>query len=155
MNDEERIFESNDEQPDDLSKWDTPPNRLEQMRELISLSRIPASEVPQVQDVSDKKALGEENSFALAKQQAELDKLKADIKGLEQDTEQRKAYAGRIFWLNVVWITSLTAIVLLSGFQWTHFLLPVSVLLALVGTTTLNILGTLYIVAQYLFPKRR
>lgn len=94
MSDEERIIENNEEQPGDLSEWDTPPGQLARLQELVKLSQLPANEVLQVKGSSDKKARGEEISFEAAKEQAELDKLNADIKGLLQDTEQRRAYAG-------------------------------------------------------------
>jgi hypothetical protein len=128
-------------------------DQVARLQQLLDASKLSA-EVPENENPCDEKIQDEKSSFEADRQQAELDKLTAEIESLKQDTKQRKGYAGRIFWLNVAWIAILTLVVLLSGFQGTRFVLPTSVLLALVGTTTLNILGTLYIVAQYLFPKK-
>jgi len=49
-----------------------------------------------------------------------------------------------------------TVLLLLQGFglrSW-EFKLSDTVMLAVIGSTTVNILGILYVVANYLFPKR-
>jgi len=49
-----------------------------------------------------------------------------------------------------------TVLLLLQGFglrSW-EFKLSDPVMLAVIGSTTVNILGILYVVANYLFPKR-
>jgi len=81
---------------------------------------------------------------------------KAQLEGVKQDTEERKKYAFWFFVLACVWITIVTVLLLLQGFglrSW-EFKLSDPVMLAVIGSTTVNILGILYVVANYLFPKR-
>ena len=73
---------------------------------------------------------------------------------LEQDLTERKKYAGRIFWLIVGWIVAIFAIIVLQGFSAkTGFSISDTVLMTLIGGTTINILGIFIVVANYLFPK--
>jgi hypothetical protein len=81
----------------------------------------------------------------------------AEIHGLKQDIDERKKYASRFFWLSCGWLLVITTILMLQGFGsiwfWrVPFKLPENVLLAVIGSTT--VLGILYVVANYLFPKR-
>jgi hypothetical protein len=84
----------------------------------------------------------------------------AEVKGIYQDLEERKKYAGRIFNLICGWLCALFGLLLLQGFGGVFplimhtFKLADSVVLALVGTTTLNVVGILYVVAYYLFPRK-
>ena len=81
---------------------------------------------------------------------------KAQLEDVKQDTEERKKYAFWFFLLACVWITIVTVLLLLQGFglrSW-EFKLSDPVMLAVIGSTTVNILGILYVVANYLFPKR-
>ena len=82
-----------------------------------------------------------------------------ELTGLKQDTAERKKYANLFFILSCVWILVITAILLLQGFGsfWYGkypFKLSEPIVLAAIGSTTVNILGILYIVANYLFPKK-
>ena len=102
----------------------------------------PISEVP------DKQANSEAAFFS-----RELSK--AQIADIRQDTEERKRYSGKIFWLVTGWLASVLMIVVAEGFGVAiGFKLPNSVLLALVTTTTAGIVGTLTIVVRYLFTRR-
>ena len=81
---------------------------------------------------------------------------RAQLEGVKQDTGERKKYAFWFFLLACVWITIVTVLLLLQGFglrSW-EFKLSDPVMLAVIGSTTVNILGILYVVANYLFPKR-
>lgn len=100
-----------------------------------------------------------EPETALEKASLENQRLEADLAGLRQDTAERKKYAGRFFYLSCAWISIITVILLLQGFGafWSGkfpFKLSEPVVLATIGSTTVNVLGILYIVANYLFPKR-
>lgn len=72
----------------------------------------------------------------------------------EQNINLRKEFARKIFWLVICWLVSMLAILMLEGFKISDFSLSNSVMLALVGSSTLNILGLLYVVTHYLFPKK-
>ena len=77
-----------------------------------------------------------------------------ELRQIDEVITSRKSYANKIFLLVVCWLVGLAAFLALSGFSaFTHFSLDTKVLLALVGGTTLNVLGIFTIVANYLFPK--
>jgi multidrug efflux pump subunit AcrB len=77
--------------------------------------------------------------------------------GQKQDIDERKKYALCFFVLSCGWLTLITLILLLQGFGSFAFFkrpfkLDTSVVLAVIGSTTANVLWILYIVAKYLFP---
>ncbi len=63
-----------------------------------------------------------------------------------------------IFYLIVAWLSLIFVIVILEGFGVTichhAFKLSDPVVLALIGGTTVNVLGIFIIVVRYLFPQR-
>jgi hypothetical protein len=84
---------------------------------------------------------------------------RAILRGVKQDIDERKKYAKRFFILACFWLAAITVLLALQGFGsfWfglMPFKLADSVLLAVIGSTTVNVLGILYVVANYLFPKR-
>ena len=91
---------------------------------------------------------------ALEKEHLENARLAQEVAGLKQDTDERKKYARLFFGLSCAWIVTIIVILLLDGFGWWSFKLSDSVVLATIGSTTVNVLGILYIVANYLFPKK-
>lgn len=86
------------------------------------------------------------NELDREKRQAE--ELFADI---AQNREQRKNYAGKIFWLVCGWLLVLAAIVGCTGLG--VMSLSDTVLVALISGASVNIIGLMVIVANYLFPK--
>jgi uncharacterized membrane protein YhdT len=78
------------------------------------------------------------------------------LQALRQDLEERKRYAVLIFRLVVGWLIFVALVILLQGFLGPHRWFQVSdpVLLAMFGTTTVNVIGTLFVVANYLFPNK-
>lgn len=82
-----------------------------------------------------------------------LELLKA--KSYEQNINERKKYAGRIFALICYWLAGVFLLLLADGESGlTHFFLPEGVILAIIGSTTLNVLGIFVIVTHYLFPQQ-
>jgi hypothetical protein len=84
-------------------------------------------------------------------------KANAELESYQQDTKERKTYARGFFILSCVWIVVICGLLALQGFGSCgklQFKLSEPVILAAIGSTTVNILGILYIVANYLFPKR-
>jgi hypothetical protein len=76
-----------------------------------------------------------------------------------QDTEERKKYARRFLYLACAWVVVVATVLLAQGFcsrgcGAVRFALSDAVLLAAIGSTTANIFGILYVVANYLFPKK-
>jgi hypothetical protein len=89
----------------------------------------------------------------------ETQQARALLRSLEQDISERKKYARHFFVLACCWLAAITVVILLQGFGsfWfgqMPFKLTDPVLLAVIGSTTVNVLGILYVVANYLFPKR-
>lgn len=100
----------------------------------------------------DQKTREEEKDYNIAQKREE-------IRSFSQDIDARKLYAKLFFAMACTWLVMITAIVLLQGFGsfWFGmfpFRLSEPIVLAVVGTTTVNVLGILYVVANYLFPKR-
>jgi hypothetical protein len=87
----------------------------------------------------------------------QIEKLRAELDSFKQDVAQRKQYAPRLYALTCGWLGAVAVILLLQGFSagTTHFFsLGNDVLIALLGTTTVNVIGLFYIVAKYLFPNQ-
>lgn len=105
------------------------------------------------EEVSEKpgdKVKGEEDFL-------EREQRKEYLKDRKQDRRERIKYAGIIKRLVRCWLIAIIVIVVLSGignglgFE----TLSDSVILALLGTATVNVIGLFYVVAGYLFPKRK
>lgn len=77
--------------------------------------------------------------------------LREQLESFRQDRIERKSYAARVWKLICVYLIALG--VLVMGSQWL-FRLSDSVLIALLCTTTANILGLAYIVMRYLFKNK-
>lgn len=73
------------------------------------------------------------------------------IKDKQQDREQRKEYADKIFFLVATWLILLLILLLFCGSGVINF--SDTVIVAILTGTTLDILGFMIIVANYLFPK--
>lgn len=105
------------------------------------------SKVPAVAVQPDTKAIDEKQGFENAK---EIE----DLTSLKQDRAERLKFGRWIFTLVCVWLGVVCTILFLAGFKLGGFSLESSVLIALLGTTTVNIVGVLLAVTGYLFPKR-
>jgi hypothetical protein len=94
-----------------------------------------------------------------ATQSHQLDRsgMRSELRSYNQDTDERKLFARRIFYLTCGWLTIVMLVVLADGFG-TAGLIPFRlsdpVVLGLIGSTTLNIVGVFYVVVNYLFQKR-
>ena len=87
----------------------------------------------------------------------EKDRRQILNEGLKQDLELRKSFAWDIFYLIIGWLLLVFAVLFLQGFSvaiCTHtFRLSDAIILALIGGTTINVLGIFIIVVRYLFPQ--
>jgi hypothetical protein len=93
------------------------------------------------------------------KEEKDLERVRygAQTEGQKQDIKERKKYALLFFYLSCAWLVAIMAIIMLQGFGWfckAPFKLSDSIVLTMIGSTTVNVLGILYIVAKYLFPNR-
>jgi hypothetical protein len=71
-----------------------------------------------------------------------------------QDREERRRFAPRIYWATIAWLVAVLATIVLEGFGVGGFQLPDAVLIALITSTTLNVISVLVTVVRYLFPRR-
>lgn len=88
------------------------------------------------------------------KQTEEYNRLKEEVESIRQDREERKVYASKTFDFLCVYMVFVGILLLMSGSTTASFQLSDSVLIVILGTTTTNVLGIFYFVANYLFPKR-
>jgi len=75
--------------------------------------------------------------------------------GQKQDTQERKKYAQRIFWMLSGWLLIVLSAIVISGSGLLEFHLSDAVLLALIGSTTANVAGFFFAVVKYLFPDKK
>ena len=91
---------------------------------------------------------------------------RADLRSKHQNIKERKSYAKKLFFLTATWLFAVLAVVVATSVSvanpcwWPEWMptikfckLSDAVLLALIGTTTANVLGLFVIVARYLFPE--
>ena len=76
---------------------------------------------------------------------------KAQLKRLIDDNKARKMFSQRLFFITVLWMFIVLAIVIQCGRN--KITLSDGVLIALITTTTANVFGFFYVVVNYLFNK--
>jgi hypothetical protein len=81
----------------------------------------------------------------------DLERLKAE--SFAQDISERKKFAHRIFWMVVGWLVSIITIVVLVGCK--IIILSDSILMSLIGSTTVNVTTFFLVVTKYLFPSNK
>lgn len=74
-----------------------------------------------------------------------------DYTSKKQDREQRKWFSAWIFGVVCIYLLIVLVLLYFTGFSLTR--LSDTVLVALLTTTTANVIGLLVIVARYLFPR--
>lgn len=121
-----------------------PPNELKKLTAALDREKQNARRVPSKPDEQTK-----EEERDLKNQ-----KTKTVVRSYSQNIKERKKYAKLFFILACSWLLLIIGIVVLDGFHFQGFNLSDRVTLTLIGSTTVNLLGILYAVANYLFPKR-
>lgn len=111
-------------------------------------------------ELSDEMAIQQEESLERGGkeifdiQQKKIQKLDEEIKDLQQDREQRKEFADKIFDFMRFYLFAVFFIIMLNGITINNFKVSDEVILALLGTTAIEVIGTFAIVARYLFSKK-
>lgn len=82
------------------------------------------------------------------------EKLSEEIKDKQQDREQRKAFADKIFNFVIWYLLAVFLLLFFTGSSMFKFTLSESILLALLGSTAISIIGVFNLVAKYLFPPK-
>jgi hypothetical protein len=93
-------------------------------------------------------------ALELETRQVELAKAHLINQEFKEILEQRRAWGNKFFWVLLGWLVSVVLVVFFQGFQYQGFKLDNSVLIAFIGTTTADVLGIGYVIANFLFPKR-
>jgi hypothetical protein len=107
---------------------------------------IPDDALVKVNPQIAEKAIEREGNFY----ENELRRL--TLADIESARKQREKYAHRIFLLVCVWVALIYILLVFQGFGWFHYRpLSDAVLIALVSSTTVNLIGTLIIVLNYIF----
>lgn len=141
--------------------------KLEGLADLLRKIQPPARPPPWQED----RRYRDEESFLLKqqkKQELEDREQRARVESFEEYHRNRRRYTGRIFWLLVAWLVGVLAILLATGIKdptpseergsgWQHWLasfeLSDVVLVALIGSSSANVIGVFVIVVRFLFPR--
>lgn len=92
-------------------------------------------------------------SIELELKQAQLETAQLLNQELQDNILRRGNWGNRVFWLLLGWLFAVVAVLFLEGFHYHGFHLENSVLIAFIGSTTADVVGLGYIVANYLFAK--
>lgn len=80
--------------------------------------------------------------------------LAEKLKGQQQDRDQRKEFALRIFNFVSLYMLGVFFVLILCGIGCNNFSLSDTVLVTLLGTTTATVIGVFNFVARYLFHNK-
>ena len=82
----------------------------------------------------------------------EIETLKQRLKEAVDVHKLRVEYTRKIFTLVCTWLGCVVVCVLFSGFNFGHFRLADSVLIAFITSTTVNVVGLFIVVAKWMYP---
>ena len=109
------------------------------------LSRVPQEQV----DTTESEESVTLTDIEKEKSLVDLSLRKEELEGKKQDRIQRKGYADKIFLLLCVYLLAVMVLLYFNGFELTT--LDGSVLIAIVTTSTANVIGIFILVEKYLF----
>lgn len=90
----------------------------------------------------------------LRKAKIQNDILEESLNKLKQDRGQRKDYASMIFDFMCWYLGAVFFIIMLNGMTMVNFYVSDDIILALLGTTAIEVIGTFAFVARYLFGNK-
>lgn len=135
------------------------PFRIKPPEELLvefqnKLQTAQSTKVDTAEAISEeKRELEDERLQELEKKALQLKLLKAQIRKFEDDNQGRREFSRSIFAVTVIWMfLVLMVIIQCAGGRW-H--LSDAVLIALITTTTANVIGIFLLVANYLFNREK
>lgn len=129
---------------------------------LKSIIGIISTEQKEKEEITEEKEAGLSNDEAVrlqAKEDLRRAKIQNDIleetlKKLRQDRGQRKDFSTKIFDLMCWYLFGVFFIIMLNGFTTMNFHVSDEVILALLGTTAVEVIGTFAFVAKYLYHNK-
>ena len=95
-----------------------------------------------------------DEAFAKSFDAEDLRSKQIENKSKEQDIEQRKQFANKIYWLVSVYLGVVCLIIILCACP-IPFAVSDTVLGIILGTTTANVLALFHFVARYLFSEKQ
>lgn len=78
-------------------------------------------------------------------------RLELENLSLQDDIRNRRTYAKVVLWTYCLWMLAVGGILVLHGFGIGRFGLPENVLIALLGTTVLNVISLVLAIVKYTF----
>ena len=88
------------------------------------------------------------------KWKTENELLVEELEGKKQDRDQRKEFANKIFDFMCWYLGAVFFIIILNGVTINNFKVSDEIILALLGTTAIEVIGTFAFVARYLFGSK-
>lgn len=85
----------------------------------------------------------------------EVHRQRADLEAKRLDNDLRRSYCERLFQLLAGWLAFVALFVACASYKDSIFEASDAVILALLGTTTANVIGVYLVVAKWLFPTRK
>ena len=105
------------------------------------------------EDISDECIItSSENDSA---QKIALEDSREELENKKQNRNQRKTYANKLFVFLCVYMALVFLVLLFCGFSLFGFTLSDTVLVALITTTTANVIGIFAFVVRYLFYSKQ
>ena len=115
-------------------------------------SQSPLFEIPhppELPGVEDLQSDAELKKLQIDGLKAQVEYYRTQVDSMKADIGQREKYGKHVFGLTIVWLLIVLTIVVLQALA--VFGLSESVMITLIGSTTLNIIGLLVIVLKYIF----
>lgn len=94
---------------------------------------------------------------ALEDKELEDEQKKLTLESQRRDINARTRYVDRVYWLIVFWLIFVAVVIVQDArqplFSLVRFDVSDPVLIALITTTTINVIGLFIVVLRYLFPR--
>ena len=135
------------------------PSNDEDFKNVIGIISTEQKEKSEIKEEEEAGISPDEVSFLQAKEDLRKTKIQNDIleetlNRLRQDRVQRKDYASMIFNFMCWYLAAVFFIIILKGITINCFYISDDVILALLGTTAIEVIGTFAFVARYLFGNK-
>ena len=116
--------------------------------DIQKIAQVELQTAPRDNDAS----LAERNTLDLDRIKLELENVRQTQVASREIHEIRKTYVQKLFVLIVCWLLLTAFVLTLAGFHDCGLILSDNVLIALITSTTANVLGLFYVVAKWLYP---
>lgn len=127
-----------------------------ELNDIINIISTEQKEATENKEEKEADFSSKEIAYLKAKEDLRQAKLQNDIleeslEKLKQDRDERKDYASMIFNFMCWYLFAVFFIIILNGITTNNFSVSENIILALLGTTAVEVIGTFGFVAKYLF----